>query len=212
MVKYVYDSWGNHDVTLLEQVYESQKSTHIGYLNPFRYRSYYYDTETKLYYLKTRYYDPVVGRFITIDDLSYIDPETINGLNLYAYCCNNPVMAVDPEGTSWWSDFWKWVGTAVAVIVTAVAGVILTVLTFGAAPLLGLGLAVCAGALMGFAGGVVGNIVTQVKNNGWGNVNFGDAFLSGGIGAIGGAITGGFIFQCWHNSERNRASYRFFAK
>ena len=98
VVKYVYDAWGNHDVHLLKQVYASEQSTHIGYLNPFRYRGYYYDTETKLYYLKTRYYDPVVGRFITIDDLSYIDPEHINGLNLYAYCGNNPVMNVDPTG------------------------------------------------------------------------------------------------------------------
>ena len=101
MVKYVYDAWGNHDVHLLKQVYASEQSTHIGYLNPFRYRGYYYDTETKLYYLKTRYYDPVVGRFITIDDLSYIDPEHINGLNLYAYCGNNPVMRTDAEGTDW---------------------------------------------------------------------------------------------------------------
>lgn len=55
-------------------------------------RGYYYDTETKLYFLKTRYYDPEVGRFITIDDISYIDAETINGLNLYSYCANNPVI------------------------------------------------------------------------------------------------------------------------
>ena len=72
--------------------------THIGNLNPYRYRGYYYDVETGLYYLKTRYYDPETGRFITIDDISYLDPETINGLNLYAYCANNPVMNVDPSG------------------------------------------------------------------------------------------------------------------
>ena len=66
--------------------------------NPIRYRSYYYDTETSLYYLKTRYYDPEVGRFMTIDDISYLAPDTINGLNLYAYCGNNPVMNVDPTG------------------------------------------------------------------------------------------------------------------
>lgn len=47
-----------------------------------------------------------MGRFITIDDISYIDPETINGLNLYAYCLNNPVMCVDPTGHApWWSWF-----------------------------------------------------------------------------------------------------------
>ena len=66
--------------------------------NPIRYRGYYYDEEMSLYYLKSRYYDPVTGRFITIDDISYIDPETINGLNLYAYCGNNPVMNVDLNG------------------------------------------------------------------------------------------------------------------
>ncbi|MBR2024011.1 MAG: RHS repeat-associated core domain-containing protein [Clostridia bacterium] len=71
----------------------------IASLNPIRYRSYYYDDETGLYYLKSRYYDPVLGRFMTIDDISYLDPETINGLNLYVYCGNNPVMRVDPNGT-----------------------------------------------------------------------------------------------------------------
>ena len=68
-------------------------------------RGYYYDTETKLYYLKSRYYDPEVGRFISVDGIEYLDPETINGLNLYAYCGNNPVMNVDSNGTSWWTDF-----------------------------------------------------------------------------------------------------------
>ena len=69
--------------------------------NPIRYRGYYYDEETNLYYLKTRYYDPEVGRFVTIDDISYLDPEPIHGLNLYAYCANNPVMNIDPNGENW---------------------------------------------------------------------------------------------------------------
>jgi RHS repeat-associated protein len=71
-------------------------------LNPFRYRSYYYDTETDLYFLKTRYYDPEIGRFISIDGISYLNPNAINGLNLYAYCSNNPVMAIDPNGCFPW--------------------------------------------------------------------------------------------------------------
>jgi uncharacterized protein RhaS with RHS repeats len=50
-----------------------------------------------LYFLQTRYYDPEIGRFITIDDISYLAPDTINGLNLYAYCGNNPVMYIDTE-------------------------------------------------------------------------------------------------------------------
>ena len=55
-------------------------------------RGYYYDTETELYFLKTRYYDPEVGRFISVDGIEYLDPETINGLNLYAYCNNNQIL------------------------------------------------------------------------------------------------------------------------
>ena len=97
MVEYKYNAWGKH-VVLGESGNVITSETHIGNLNPFRYRGYYYDTETGLYFLKTRYYDPEVGRFITMDDVSYLDPENINGLNLYAYCGNNPVMNVDPSG------------------------------------------------------------------------------------------------------------------
>ena len=94
VVKYKYDAWGKcHTI-----VVDSTANT-IAELNPFRYRSYYLDTETGFYFLKTRYYDPEIGRFMTIDDISYLDPDSINGLNLYAYCCSNPVLCYDPNGT-----------------------------------------------------------------------------------------------------------------
>ncbi len=99
VVRYVYDAWGNHEVKILDGTPEDKQATHIGNLNPFRYRGYYYDVETGLYFLKTRYYDPQICRFITIDDIQYLDPEHINGLNLYAYCGDNPVMNIDPTGT-----------------------------------------------------------------------------------------------------------------
>ena len=99
MVRYRYDGWGNHKV-MNPDGSKNESDTFIGNINPFRYRGYYYDVETGLYYLKTRYYDPETGRFITIDDVSYLAPDTINGLNLYAYCGNNPVMNVDPDGNS----------------------------------------------------------------------------------------------------------------
>ena len=95
MLKYKYDAWGKCKVLNANSV-EIADNSNFGILNPFRYRSYYYDTETNLYFLKTRYYDPEIGRFITIDDISYLNPKHINGLNLYAYCKNNPVMRVDP--------------------------------------------------------------------------------------------------------------------
>ena len=93
MVKYKYDGWGNHEAEVAAEGYVA-----LAEINPFRYRGYYYDTETGLYYLQTRYYDPEVGRFISRDSIEYAAPETINGLNLYAYCGNNPIMNVDPTG------------------------------------------------------------------------------------------------------------------
>ena len=68
----------------------------------FRYRGYYYDEETGFYYLQSRYYDPETGRFISPDAVEYLDHENAQGLNLYAYCGNNPVMRVDPTGNAWW--------------------------------------------------------------------------------------------------------------
>ena len=90
---------------------EVTSSTHIGCINPIRYRGYYYDTETGLYYLETRYYDPQVGRFISSDNVDYLMPEQVMGLNLYAYCNNNPVMNVDPTGhwPQWLKNAVKWV-------------------------------------------------------------------------------------------------------
>jgi len=91
VVEYNYDAWGRHTV--------SGSNVALGNKNPFRYRGYYYDTETELYYLQSRYYDPKLCRFINMDSLEYAEPERINGLNLFAYCGNNPVMFVDPSGT-----------------------------------------------------------------------------------------------------------------
>ena len=95
-------AWGNHKV-VDSSGNAITDGSNIANLNPFRYRGYYFDQETDLYFLKTRYYDPEIGRFITIDDITYLVPDTINGLNLYAYCGNNPVVCFDPFGTETFS-------------------------------------------------------------------------------------------------------------
>ena len=94
VVRYAYDAWGKHTV-------EDISGIGLGNLNPFRYRGYYYDVATGLYYLNTRYYDPETGRFISPDGIEYLDPESVNGLNLYAYCGNDPVNRIDPNGNFW---------------------------------------------------------------------------------------------------------------
>ena len=205
VVRYRYDGWGNH-VVLNPDGSKNESDTFIGNINPFRYRGYYYDVETGLYYLKTRYYDPEVGRFITIDDISYLAPDTINGLNLYAYCGNNPVMNVDYEGTSWWSDFWnstigKIVGT---VLVVAVAAVSILTAGVGTAISGALGGGFVASILGGAVGGAISgavigagfSIVTQGLTNGYGNIDWSQVGTATIKGLISGAIIGavfGFI-------------------
>lgn len=92
VVTYTYDALGK--ITK-----QTDTTTYgIAKLNPFRYRGYVYDDETGLYYLQSRYYDPVTGRFINPD--VYCDTNTdIFGTNMFTYCNNDPINQVDPEGT-----------------------------------------------------------------------------------------------------------------
>ena len=92
LVRYTYDAWGNCTI------HSSTTNNILARVNPIRYRSYYYDKDTGLYYLNARYYNPQWRRFISPDSTKYIDPENPNGLNLYAYCGNDPVNYVDPSG------------------------------------------------------------------------------------------------------------------
>ena len=84
IAKYSYDAWGKcTPKTLVSNSFSSY--------NPIRYRGYYYDRETTLYYLNARYYDPSWRRFISPDHVSSLNPSTANGLNLYSYADNNPI-------------------------------------------------------------------------------------------------------------------------
>ena len=85
---YEYDAWGNCTVVEVDTD-EDRDIPFVGDVNPFRYRGYFYDVETGFYYLQTRYYDPVVCRFLTPDSPDYLEPTTFGGLNLYAYCKTN---------------------------------------------------------------------------------------------------------------------------
>lgn len=85
---YTYDAWG--------RVLTSTGD--LADINPLRYRGYYYDTETGLYYLQSRYYDPEVSRFINPDAYASTG-QGILGTNMFTYCRNNPVNLYDPSGT-----------------------------------------------------------------------------------------------------------------
>ena len=92
VVTYSYDAWGK-----LLSISGPLAST-VGEANHLRYRGYYYDTESGLYYLQSRYYNPEIARFISEDDPSYCVGEVGPAANLYAYCENNPVNFIDRTG------------------------------------------------------------------------------------------------------------------
>ena len=99
---YTYDPWGAPT-----GIYDANGSTisqtayHVAAYNPFRYRGYRYDGDTRLYYLQSRYYDPAIGRFINADGYASTGQGFI-ACNMFCYCGNNPVMGIDSTGKSFW--------------------------------------------------------------------------------------------------------------
>ena|GEM_PF-2931902 len=121
-----YNAWGE-----IFSISEGE----IARVNPLRYRGNYFDAETGLYYLGSRYYDPVTCRMLNADDndvLTASMEQPNHDKNLFAYCDNNPVMRIDDDGM-----FWKELALGVAVVAGVVAIGVLVVATAGmAAPAL----------------------------------------------------------------------------
>ena len=94
VAEYIYDAWG-----ALRTIEASAANTTVAEANPIRYRGYYYDSETGFYFLQSRYYDPVVGRFLNCDEpLRLGAANSIPSYNLYIYCSNNPTFERDNAG------------------------------------------------------------------------------------------------------------------
>ena len=111
---YTYNGWG-------EILKTDNKIGDFGNLNPIRYRGYYYDSELNMYYLQSRYYDPVMKRMLCADDESLTSGAALNNNNLFTYCDNNPVNRADVEG-----DIWNIVAGAA---IGAISNIALTVIT-----------------------------------------------------------------------------------
>lgn len=124
IASYTYDSFGKILSVQDENGNEITDETHIANINPFRYRGYYYDTETRLYYLKNRYYNPEWCRFLNVDSIIDSDNDIMSN-NLYLYAKNNPIMYRDSDGTFALGLLLGKIATAVVqavvVIATAVA-------------------------------------------------------------------------------------------
>jgi len=159
-------------------------NTTIGHRNPFRYKGYYYDSETGLFMVGHRYYNPEWGRWIQPDDIEYLDPTNINGLNLYAYCNNDPVNMYDPDGHFSLPNWAKWVIGGVAFA----GAVALTIVSGGSlAPVfIGMGVSIASSALIEGA-------ISYANGEGfWNGVADGaaDGAMWGGIFALAGATIG----------------------
>ena len=189
VVRYAYNAWGAVSETEYGSEYCEESFDVL--CNPFRYRGYYYDTETGFYYVSSRYYDPEVGRWINPDDVECLGTEgELISYNLFAYCLNNPENRTDVNGN--WS-LPNWAKVAIGAVAT-VAAVAVTVATGGAAaPVL---IGVAASTMGGAAVSAVNHRFTTGSWEGAGKAALdgaADGFMTGGLCALGGSVVGGAV-------------------
>jgi len=187
VVKYSYDAWGVCTVT------SDTSGINLSAINPYRYRSYYYDTEIGLYYLQSRYYDPVVSRFICGDEPVFLCTSwNITSYNLFTYCLNSPVNMTDNTG---YLPFFVVTGIAFALI----GGVIGYVATGSLEGTL-------TGATIGGAIGLTGGIITAKLLTGSAIAKASAVIVSGN--AILGTTTATILSQADKISQKVGSIYR----
>ena len=211
VVEYTYgNSWG-FGITV-----SGSKAAEIGACNSLRYRGYYYDSESGLYYVSSRYYDPEIGRWINADNqIAGVGGEVL-GYNMFAYCMNNPVNMSDPSGN--WPKWATKLVAAVAVVAvvavvaavtvaTAGAGTAIAAVAVGAAKGAAIGFAV--GAATGAAGGAISHRISTGSWDGAGETAL-NGMANGALsGAVSGAITGGITGGLSYNSGATSAGKGF---
>ena len=190
VVTYTYNAWG--------KIMSMTGNMELAVNNPFRYRGYYYDVESGLYYLNSRYYDPQTGRFINADAPEILDGGNDHLLenNLFAYCFNDPVNRFDDSGN--WS-LPNWAKIAIGAAAIAV-GVIATAATGGAAaPVLvaSLKIAATSAAIGAVSGAGINAVSHRMATGSWKGA--GKAAVRGAIdgacdGFMWGGITAGATF------------------
>ena len=178
VAKYSYNAWGK----LLTK--ENLGTGTIADINPFRYRGYYYDSETRLYYVSSRYYDPEIGRWINADGELAGTGGDVRGYNLFVYSFNNPVNMEDPTGQwpKWLKGALNVVSGALQMAAGAALGATVGWTGIGA---VAAGFLIVNGAATATQG--VGQIVNHVKKS---NVMREDNIVRTGVKSVGKAIGG----------------------
>ena len=138
--QYTYDAWDTVTSILNangNEIVNNTSGSAIAFWNPLTYRGYIRDIETGFYYLQSRYYDPVLHRFINADLPEYTTLSSVStaSANLFAYCVNNPVNLHDENGE--WPSWAKKLVAVVAVAAAVVTATVVTVATFGAGSVAG---------------------------------------------------------------------------
>ena len=166
VARYIYDTWGNTLSVTDASGKAITDANHIANINPIRYRGYYYDAETGLYYLQSRYYDTTTRRFLNAD--SQLNGQLgVIGYNLFAYCENNPVNKYDPTGHFGIGTI---IGAAIGGVIGGIGGAISAACS---------GKSIRAGFITGATtGAIVGGICGAVA----------DAVSTGGLSVVAGAV------------------------
>lgn len=210
LISYTYDAWGFATISYL-----NGGGSTAARFNPFRYRGYYFDSETGFYCLQSRYYNPNWGRFISADDIAFLGANgELKGYNLYSYCGNSPINFSDSSGNflctaigaivgGLFSAGVAWIdgkspeeikaaayGGMVAGAIAGLAADIIAITGGTAAAVIGFSAGM--GALGSFGGSLTESAVLGEDFSGsdvWTDA-IKDALWGGAFGALGGAMTG----------------------
>ena len=214
---YTYDTWGKLiSIKNENNVDVTNDDTSVGYKNPYRYRGYRYDSETGLYYLQSRYYNPDWIKFINADSIIGISGVLLSH-NAFAYCANNSINMIDSEGYLPLPILTGLIGMGVSVVTTMISQVATTGKLDGWDILGAAATGFVSGMLMPIAGtNIIGAVaisaISSATQQTFHNLTHGKELVNGVaqatiIGGVSGYIGGKYLHERLYNIKVYGAVY-----